>query len=248
MAAFASGQIIFAQNKLALVGFDNQTFETIGFGVLTGVLYLVSFVFYQSSVRRNGASLSGMFAKLGILVPMALSIIFWKELPTWVQSIGIFLALMAITIANYKPKTSNFSKPYLPILLGVFIAGGFAEFLNKLFQRSGLLDYKPIYLFVVFTTALGISLWMLFKRKESANAPIKSMVIGVMVGLPNLFSSYFLIDALEALPASLVFPAFSAGSILLITVLSYVIFKEQLHKKDWIAVIATTAGLILMNL
>jgi len=248
MAALISGRLIITQNKLAILGFDDHTFETIGFGVITGILYLVSFTVYQISVRKNGASLSGMFAKLGILVPMTLSIILWKELPTWIQAIGICLALLAIAIANSSPKGSSASRPVLPILIAVFIAGGFAEFLNKLFQRSGLLDYKPIYLFIVFITALCISLWMLIRRKEPAEKPIKSMLVGAMVGLPNLFSSYFLIDALEKLPASLVFPAFSAGSILLITVLSHVIFKEQLFKKDWIAILATTMGLIMMNM
>lgn len=248
MAAVVSGRLILTQNKLALLDFDHNIYETIGFGLITGILYLVSFTFYQISVRKNGASLSGMFAKLGILVPMTLSIILWKELPTWIQAIGICLALVAIAIANSAPKDSSATKPFVPILVAVFIAGGFAEFLNKLFQRSGLVEYKPVYLFIVFMTALCISLWMLLRRKEPAEKPFKSIVVGVMVGLPNLFSSYFLIDALEKLPASLVFPAFSAGSILLITVLSHVIFKEKLYKKDWVAIMATMMGLIMMNM
>ena len=39
-------------------------------GCFTGGLYLISFISYQRAIHQNGASLAGMFSKLGILLPM----------------------------------------------------------------------------------------------------------------------------------------------------------------------------------
>ena len=58
----------------------NDLSITLIIGLITGVFFLLSFVVYQISVRNNGASMSGMFAKLGILIPMIVSVVVWVEL------------------------------------------------------------------------------------------------------------------------------------------------------------------------
>ena len=63
-------------------------------GGVNGVFYLTSFVIYQRSVAKNGIVLSSTFMKLGLLVPIAVSII-W-EVPTIVQVIGFLIALVGI--------------------------------------------------------------------------------------------------------------------------------------------------------
>ena len=47
-----------------------QLHLTAGFGVVNGLLYLVSFVLLQVNTRKNGIVLSSIFMKLGLLVPM----------------------------------------------------------------------------------------------------------------------------------------------------------------------------------
>ena len=47
-------------------------------GSVAGFFFFSSFIYYQKSVKENGVGLSGTFAKLGILIPMIFSIIFWR--------------------------------------------------------------------------------------------------------------------------------------------------------------------------
>lgn len=224
-------------------------------GMGTGIFFLLSFIFYQMSIKQNGASLSGMFAKLGILIPMLVSIFVWQEYPSYVQSIGIFIALGAIVVANSSgtsrghelhSNVKHGSKILLLMLL--FVTGGIGDFLNKVFQMTTDLSYKPIFLLCVFLTALILSIGMNGLRKEPALKRRASWIVGILVGIPNLFASYFLIDALESLPASIVFPVFSAGTILMITVLSVLFYKEKLLKKDMTAILLTAVSLVFMNL
>ncbi len=69
-------------------------------GAIGGIFFFLSFIYYQKSVKENGAALSGTFGKLGILVPMVFSILFWKEIPKVFQWVGIFIALLSIIFAN----------------------------------------------------------------------------------------------------------------------------------------------------
>ena len=266
-ATFVSIILIIQNQNIALVDFNNSLFlMTSAIGIATGVFFLLSFSVYQKSVKQNGASISGMFAKLGILIPMIISIVIWNEMPSQIQSLGILVAMVAIVIANRPSKKENdkatsteegltgtakatvmFSGSVTMLLL-LFVVGGFAEFLNKIFQRLVSLDYKPIFLFVVFATALLLSL-ILYLRSE--NKPLKkghTLIVGLLIGIPNLFASFFLLNALDIFPAAIVFPAYSAGSILLISVLSVILFREKLYKKDIAAIGLTMISLILLNL
>lgn len=77
---------------------------------------------------------------------------------------------------------------------------------------------------------------------------VGSILTGFSVGIPNLFSSYFLILALDSLKTSVVFPIYSAGSIVLITFGSFIIFKEKINNKNKMAIILTIIALIMINL
>lgn len=246
-------------SDLAIYDFKSIDFKnTLTIGIATGVFFLLSFTCYQLSVRRNGASVSGMFAKLGILIPMLISVVYWNEIPTWIQSVGICIAITAIAIANMNfgkkqannqaHNQANNHHKNVSMLVALFVVGGLAEFFNKIFQKTTAIHYKPLFLLLVFFTAFLLSVIVYINRKDSVSNLMPSFLTGVIVGIPNLFSSFFLLDALNALPAAIVFPAYSAGSILVITVFSVLIFKEKLMIKDWTAIGLTTVSLVLLNL
>ncbi|MFW5786896.1 MAG: EamA family transporter, partial [Halanaerobiales bacterium] len=74
---------------------SSQVWATI-VGMMAGVFFFAAFIYYQKSVRENGAGLAGTFGKLGILIPMLFAIIIWQEYPTSWQWVGIILALLSI--------------------------------------------------------------------------------------------------------------------------------------------------------
>jgi multidrug transporter EmrE-like cation transporter len=74
------------------------------------------------------------------------------------------------------------------------------------------------------------------------------LLTGFAVGVPNLFSAFFLISALNNLKTAVVFPIFSAGSIVLITAVGYLFFGEKLKTKEWASILMTVVALILINI
>ena len=217
----------------------------ISVGIIAGFFFFLSFIYYQKSVNANGVSLSGTFAKLGILVPMICSIILWKEMPTPIQFVGIAFTLAAIIIVNWNPSKDS-SKNVNCILLLLFIFGGMAEFSNKIYQKYAINEYKDVFLFTVFFVAFLISVYYIFRNK--CRVSIKDIIVGFAVGMPNLFSCYFLILALDNITASIAFPVYSAGSILLINIGGAVIFKEKISSKNRFAIAMIIVALILINI
>lgn len=214
-------------------------------GFTTGIFYFLSFIFYQKSVKENGASLSGIFSRLGMIIPMLISIMIWREFPSSLQWAGIGLALIAIIILNMNFSKESYSKISFTLIL-LFIFGGMGDFQNKFFQKYAILSYKDLFLFAVFFTAFVLSSILTFRLNRSISK--KDIIMGIMVGIPNLFSSYFLLLALNTIPTSLAFPIFSAGSIIFITIGSFILYKEKLQNKDKVAMLFVVLALVLMNI
>lgn len=214
-------------------------------GSLAGVFFFLSFIYYQISVRENNVGLAGTFGKLGILLPMIFSIVLWRELPTKIQWIGIILSFVSIIIVNVSFKKNSVKDIHINLIL-LFLFGGMAEFSNKIFQKYALLEYKSIFLFFVFFVAFIISLIVTIKQNKMVTK--RDISTGILVGIPNLFSSFFLIMALDHMKTSVVFPIYSAGSIVVITLAGTIFFKEKLKRKEIIAIFMTIIALVLINI
>jgi multidrug transporter EmrE-like cation transporter len=63
-----------------------------------------------------------------------------------------------------------------------------------------------------------------------------------------MFSSFFLIRALDFLPTAVVFPVYSAGSMALILILSRVLYGEKLSARHYGAIGMTMIALVMINL
>ncbi|MBN1550536.1 DMT family transporter [bacterium] len=238
--------------KTVLVAVSDSTIltESHGFvwavtsGGIAGIFFFCSFIFYQISVKKYGAGISGAFAKLGIFLPMILSVVIWREIPSRFQWIGMGFAgfaLLAVNIPSMKSlKSLRFS------LLALFFWGGMAEFSNKIFQKYASFDFKPLFLLTTFCSAFVYSVAVLVYRRD---IPIfRDIIMGIAVGIPNLFSSFFLIDALARLPAAAVFSLFGAGTIVIINIAGMVFWKEKLNIWELVSIIMTVIGIIFVAL
>lgn len=244
-------EVSFIDDVTSLIGNDQHMlspFSSIVWGIIvggiSGIFFFLSFTYYQKSVRDNGVGVSGTIAKLGILIPMIFSILIWREFPTSLQWIGILLSLVSIVVINLSRKSIK-TFDFKPTLLLLFIFGGMAEFSNKIYQNYALNEYKDVFLFAIFFVAFLISVTYTVNTKGKAT--LKDILTGFAVGIPNLFSSYFLILSLDTLKTSVAFPIYSAGSIVLINIGGLLIYKEKIAPKNQLAIAMTIVALILIN-
>ena len=74
-----------------------------------------------------------------------------------------------------------------------------------------------------------------------------SFAAGILVGIPNYFSSYLLLRALQLFPATVVYPTYSTATILLVMGLSALFFREHLTKRQRRGVLLILIALALLN-
>ena len=220
-----------------------QLHLTAGFGVVNGLLYLVSFVLLQVNVKRNGVVLSSTFMKLGLLVSLTVSVVFFREIPDALQILGFVLAVAAILLINYKKQET--AAGFKSGLIWLLLCGGMGDSMSKIFGESGLAELEAQFLFFTFLTALTFCTVLMVLEGQK---PGKwELLFGVLIAIPNYFSSKFLLGALEAVPAVIVYPVYSVGSILVVTVTGLLVFRERLTRQQWAGVAAILVALVLLN-
>ena len=217
---------------------------TLLLGVINGLSYLISFILYQRSVKKNGMVLSSTFMKLGLLVPIVLSLLVFFEIPSLLQSIGFGVALLAIVLiqSGGKEKTGRFSFGLILLL----ITGGVANAMSELYEQIGSASLFSQFLLYTFLTAFIVCLMIAVLKKEQPTK--QSLFYGFLIGIPNYFSARFLLLSLQQVPAFIAHPTYSAVSVCAVSVLGVCLFREKLTKRQWFGMGLILICLILLNI
>ena len=236
-AAFLAGGVIPAGEGAGL---------TMGLGSLCGVLYLLGFVTLQWNIRRSGVVLPATFQKLGVLVPTLAAITEFGEPVRPLQMIGYAVAIGAILLMQPKSGAARESKGFLPGLIALLLCGGMSDVMSKVFQTWGNADHGNYFLVFTFLVALVLCVILCLVKKQSVTLP--DVLCGLCLGVPNYMSARFLLWALREVPAVVVYPSFSVGTIIVVTLVGVLCFREKVEKRKLIAIGLIMAALVLLNI
>lgn len=222
----------------------------VGLGLFSGIMYLVSFVFMQWNMRKNGVVLTSTFTKLGVLVPTIMAIVVFREQPKLMQTLGIILAIAAIIIIHFDKENDGAAKAvggsFKIWLLLQLLVSGFTDSLANIYDKAGSAALKDHYLFYTFLAALALAVIMTFQKKVKVS--MWDLIFGFIIGIPNYFSASFLLLALQSVPAIITYPVYSVGTIVAITAGSVVLFKEQISSRKRVALLIVMLALVLLNI
>ena len=212
-------------------------------GILNGMLFLASFLLLQFNVRKNGVVLSATFMKLGVLVPTLLSVLVFYEKPEVQQILGFGIALLAIVLINFE-KGQGEAGFKLGLLL-LLVGGGSGDAMAKIYDEIGSPRFEEQFLCVTFASALILCFALLCYKKQKITKT--EVLFGVLVGIPNYFSARFLLKAVGEVPAVVAYPTYSVATIVVISLVGMLCFKEKITKRQQAAIGIILVALILLN-
>lgn len=129
------------------------------------------------------------------------------------------------------------------ILLWVFIVQGLSRTTAKVQEEVAPAAAQPVYLLVLFVAAFTCAALMQVRARESVT--LRDVVVGILLGAANLAMTLFLLRALTALPAIIVFPTASCGTLALAVVTARWIWGER---PPYTAVIGLGIALVAVGL
>ncbi|MBQ3222422.1 MAG: EamA family transporter [Clostridia bacterium] len=216
----------------------------LGMGAFNGALYLGSFMLMQWNTKNSGVVLTNVFMKLGLLVPMAVSVAVFGERAQVQQIVGFLIAIGAIFLINMEPRGEKMRFNWA--LAALLLAGGSADAMSKVFEQTGAAQYADLFLFCTFAAALLLCVALAAAKKEKPG--LAEIGFGLLIGIPNFFSSKFLLLSLGSVPAVIAYPTYSVATLMTVTLAGVCFFKEKLGKRQWIALGVILVALVLLNI
>ncbi|NSW45264.1 MAG: DMT family transporter [Bacteroidales bacterium] len=225
------------------------------FAIFIGILLLVTFLLIKYSTQNIGVSITTIASKMSVVIPVVFSIIYDNEFLSIFKLLGIMLAILAIfLLVKTEPNNDKIMKKwwitFMPLLL--FLGLGISDSLVKFIQNA-YIDVKDASLFTssLFFCSFVASFFYGLTQKNFIPyfKNIKNYIGGVILGLCNFGSLYFLIKALyfSGLDSSLVFGVVNLGIVVLSVLIGFTLFKEKLLKINWLGFVFAIVAIILMT-
>jgi drug/metabolite transporter (DMT)-like permease len=247
--AFTVG-ILISEETLAFSSIFNKSWIFASF--ILGGLFILVFNILGKTSQENGVSVASVSSKMSMIIPILFGIFFFKETITFQKIIGICLALIAVYFTSKKETGSIEIKNFiLPILL--FFGAGIIDTSMNYMQRLHLKDSEvALFSATTFLSAFlfGVVLSVLKAIKGNFKFEAKNSIGGFILGVPNYFSLFFLIKALQNknLESATVFTLINIGVILCSTLFGIILFKERLLKQNYIGITLAIVAVILVTL
>lgn len=216
---------------------------TVLFAVITGCLYLGTFLLMIRAIVTSGAGMCTLWNKAAVLIPIFTSLILWGESPALLGWIGVVLTVSAIFIVSYQGGGIKADK----YLIALMFCSGMGSTMLKIFQKTVDIQLNDFFVFCTFTTSFLVS-FIMAKKRGSIVLNKLNLFTGSMVGVCNVLSDVFIMIALTQLPAAVVYPVSSSGTISFIALSSALLFRERMTKKQVFALVLTIVGIVLINL
>lgn len=212
--------------------------------IALGMFFVVMFNVMAKTTQKLGISIASIASKMSLVIPVIAALFFQRNLELSMYNyFGIFLALIAIFLTfKKKQETKKSIKIAIILFFGAGILDSFLDYIREKYLES-INDFN-IFIILVFTIAFltGFVL-IIFKRNKIT---VRNIIAGIFLGIPNYFSIYFVLLSLDSLGGAIVFPVLNIGVVLISTIFSYLIYKENLNKENWLGIILACTSIFLV--
>ncbi len=222
------------------------------FGTLfLGVLFILVFNLMAKTSQRLGVSVASVATKMSFVIPVILGLILYNEKLSFFKTSGIVLALAAVYFASVKDTPRAIQKRSLLLPVMVFLGSGIIDASIKYMEENHVSTNEfPIFSATIFGTAASTGiLFILFRSfKKPLKLNFKNVLGGIALGIPNFFSIFFLLRALqnEKLNSASIFTLNNVAIVMFSTLLGIVLFKEKISSKNWGGILLAVISIILV--
>jgi drug/metabolite transporter (DMT)-like permease len=219
--------------------------------MIIGTLFIVVFNFYAFGTQKVGIAITTVANKMSLIIPVSAAIILYGDSITYLKGIAFLLAISGIYLSSTKGGKLSFDKRYLWLIILVFVGQGISDSIFNDFAQKFPNEGNYVFFMVLFFTASisGILIHTGKALKTKHPFQLKSVLWGVIFGIPNFFALLYFLKALgdPNLNSSIVFPLVSIGVVVSSSLTGMFIFKEKLSKTNWIGILLSICAIYIFS-
>lgn len=233
----------------ALAAGEIPSFLTVLYALLYGLFLVGAQWCYTVALRGGNTAVCATVYSLGFILPTLSGMVFWKETVTLWKILGIVAVFPALILSGKKQnrKSTEGHGYMLPLIIAMLCSGGLG-ILQKVQQSSPFPQQRTAFVCIAFAAAAMFSLLCGIGKKSPKKATLTFGIAAVGVGacfaLCNLLNT-FLAGRMDS---AVFFPCLNVGTILLSTVLTFLVFREKLSARHVAVLTIGIFSILLINL
>jgi drug/metabolite transporter (DMT)-like permease len=252
LIASACGLLIYGKD-LKQEAFQNA--EWFPFVIISGFLFIASFLVMGFSSQRNGVAMTSVAVKMSMAISILLMIVVYGEKITFLKIFGIILAILGVLLMSVNKKNEIVvnKKPVLWMLLFLFIGGGMLDFVLN-YSQNNVMTHIPSSIFsafgflVAFSIGLIVLLYTFIKKTKKFKW--KNLIAGIALGIPNYFSILFLITSYSKLDwdDSTILAVTNISIVIISAFTGFIAFREELTVRKIIGLCSAVIAILCLYL
>ena len=248
ITAFICGFLLYGNVwENSLIGTSNWSY----FAILCGILFISLFYLMGVSSQKNGVAMTSISVKMSMAFSMLLMIFFYGENVSFIKVCGIISAFLGVFLMAFQKTEKSNAKSYSWMLIILFIGSAILDFTLNFVQKYEL-SKLPASLFsaigfgVAGVFGLIFILIQFFKGGEKLH--LKSAIAGVLLGIPNYFSIYLLLESYSTIGwnDSTVLAIMNISIVMVSAIVGFIAFKENFNFQKKIGLIISIIAIGLL--
>lgn len=223
-----------------------------GYAVVLGVLFIVLFNILARTVQRHGVTLTSIAQKMSLLAPVLVAMIIYHEASTLFKIIGVIVAILAVIIINLGDLFESGKNVASPILLIItFLGSCLIDAGLYVIDKEGIApggDISFVSSIFFFAGVFGIIALAYQILTQQIKPSLKDLIAGILLGIPNFFSIYLIMFALDrGVAGSTLFPTLNVGVLSTAAISGWILFGEKFGKYKILGLTLSILAIYLLS-
>lgn len=217
-----------------------------------GLLFISIFRLLARTAQTIGVSVASVANKMSVIIPVIVAILLYNDSTGFMKIAGIVLALVAVYFTSKKNDGAALGLRQLFLPLVVFLGSGIIDALVNFAQQQYVSTTdSPLFIACCFLMAFVCGLLMVAYEllRKQTKLQARAIAGGIVLGVPNYFSIWCLMEALESkmMESSMLYPVANMGIVVVSTLAAFFLFREKLSPMNLAGIgISIAATLLIM--
>ncbi len=225
--------------------------------VMFGACFSGAVLFSARCMEMGYMSLTSVITNLSLILPVMFSWVVAKEPITINTIIGLILIIITLVLSSISAKSGGADnlKKWLLFVAIAFFANGGSAICQKQYQLTYGGSDTMLFMGAAYFVSALIFLGVFLKRNSKEKQPLTGQItsLGAMVALSVLsglgsFAGNGLLGYLsDKVNGGILYPCINGGLSIVVSIASFLFFKEKLSNKKLAAIFTGVLAIILLN-
>lgn len=218
--------------------------------LVLGFIFIGTFFLFALSSRQAGVALTAVASRMSVLIPVLGGVLLFGESGGVSRWIGVVLVFPAFYYTLYnKDKNGRLSPKHAILPFALLLGTG----MNDLLMNYATRKFYPVdlsfMLAIIFSIAFIIGFIILLFSILKHRNPFRVTLLphGILLGVINYASTFFLLRSMNQFDATLLFPVVNASIVVLASIIDIIFFAHRPNRWQITGIVLSLIAIVLIT-